>query len=148
MQVFINSMPSASKAAAARASRGHFLCLPEPLVGSKIQPARIGDDGNADHALLWRQPCKVAEPSDSSLTETLGVHHDERLRDGYEIGGIEERADRELMAHCTLPRRSELAGRHCTLLVIDLHRLGFAPISEASASSAVPGAHMRALPQN
>ena len=98
MQVLVISTPSASKRGEARASmRGHGVGLLQALVGGEIEPARIGDGGDAHAALrlgLRRQPF---QPGDAGFAQALGVGHDVRLADRHEIGGVEELADRDLM---------------------------------------------------
>ena len=89
--------------------------------GGKIGAARIGDGGNAHPPPVRRQPRQPLEPFDAGFTERLGVGHDVRLRDGYELARAEIVANFDLMLDRPLRRWPALARPHRLLIGREIH---------------------------
>ena len=95
----------------ARLDGGHGVGLLQALVGGEIEPARIGDGGDA-HAPLGLGQRRQASSQRRPPRPGFGVGHDVRLADRHEIGRVEKVADGDLVADGPLPRGPLLARQH------------------------------------
>ena len=120
---------------------GHRVGLLEALVGGEIEPARVGDGGDAHAPLSLGRRRQPFEPGDAGLAQALGVGHHVRLADGHEVGRIEELADGDLVTHGPLAHGPQLARQHGPLFLGQAHG---DLISSAAAASLSTGV-MRAI---
>ena len=108
----------------ARFEGAHVFALAEPLIDMHVETARIGQGRDADPSFAFGRARKAFEKADAGFAEQLGIGHDVRLRHRYEIGRVEEFADRDLMRDGPASRFAELAGQHGPLFVGKAHRSG------------------------
>src|SRR5581483_11552830 len=99
----------------------HRVGLSKQVRMREIGASGIGDGGHADFALTFSGGGKAFQPSHAGLAQALGVGHDVGLRDGYEVGGIEEFADLDLMLQGKLRQRAGAACEDVLLFVVEVH---------------------------